>query len=106
MTSDARMRWADRWTYVFYVAVAATAYVGQVTAAHKWLGDVTVLEAAVPVAVLELGGIALAARADARRRLGERAYITWALAVAVAAFAVVFNFIGHAANGPPPAASR
>jgi hypothetical protein len=47
------------------------------------------------VAALELGGIALAARADFRRRLGETALATRVLSAAVAGFAVVFNWIGH-----------
>lgn len=81
--------------YAFYAAVAVVAYAGQVNAATEWLRWPT-LSAALAVAVLELGGIALAARADFRRRLNETALASRALSAAVAVFAVVFNWLGHA----------
>jgi hypothetical protein len=79
---------------VFYLVVAAIALAGQTGAAVYWLGWPWM--AALPaVAALELGGIALAARADFRRRLGETAYTARILSAAVAIFAVVFNWVGH-----------
>lgn len=88
-------RTANRLGATFYVSVAAVALAGQALAAVDWLH--WPLWLAVPaVAVLELGGIALAARADYRRRLGERAVWARALSAAVALFAVVFNWAGHA----------
>jgi hypothetical protein len=79
---------------VFYFVVAAIALAGQTGAAVHWLNWPVV--AALPaVAALELGGIALAARADFRRRLGETAYTARILSAAVAIFAIVFNWVGH-----------
>lgn len=78
----------------FYAGVAAVALAGQTTAATSWLNWPT--EFALPaVALLELGGIALAARSDYRRGLGERAVAARVLSAAVAVFAVVFNWLGH-----------
>src|SRR5689334_22823942 len=78
----------------FYATVALIALAGPRIAAHEWLGWPLVF--AVPaVAALELGGIALAAQSDVRRRLGERAVAARVLSAAVAVFAVVFNWIGH-----------
>jgi len=79
---------------VFYFVVAAIALAGQTGAAVSWLGW-PVITALPAVAALELGGIALAARADFRRRLGETAYTARVLSAAVAIFAVVFNWVGH-----------
>jgi len=88
-------RVADWLGGVFYVVVAATALAGQTGAAVGWLGWPVVF--ALPaVAALELGGIALAARADFRRRLGERAVAARVLSAGVAVFAVAFNWAGHA----------
>src|SRR6266511_3381703 len=88
-------RVADWLGGVFYVVVAATALAGQTGAAGGWLGWPVVF--ALPaVAALELGGIALAARADFRRRLGERAVAARVLSAGVAVFAVAFNWAGHA----------
>lgn len=79
---------------VFYGGVALVALAGQTGAAVHWLG--WHWTAALPaVALLELGGIALAARADFRRRLGENAYAARTLSAAVAIFAIVFNWVGH-----------
>lgn len=78
----------------FYASVAVLALAGQTGAAMSWLGWPPVF--ALPaVAVVELGGIALAARADFRRRLGERALAARVLSAAVATFAVTFNWLGH-----------
>jgi len=79
---------------VFYFVVAAIALAGQTGAAVHWL-NWPVLAALPAVAALELGGIALAARADFRRRLGETAYVARILSAAVAIFAIVFNWVGH-----------
>ncbi len=87
-------RLADRLGAAFYPVVAATALAGQAGAAVAWLHWPLVF--AVPaVAALELGGIALAARADFRRRLGENALAARVLSAAVAVFAVGFNWLGH-----------
>jgi hypothetical protein len=87
-------RVADWLGGAFYVGVAAVALAGQTTAAREWLG--WPVEFALPaVGLLELGGIALAARSDYRRRLGERAVAARVLSTAVAVFAVVFNWVGH-----------
>ncbi|WP_020522396.1 hypothetical protein [Catelliglobosispora koreensis] len=87
---------ADILSSVFYGGVALTALAGQISAADK-LGISSAI--AVPgIALLELGGVALAARADFRRRLGENAYAARILSGAVAVFAVVFNWYGHADN--------
>jgi hypothetical protein len=87
-------RTADVLGSLFYVTVAAIALAGQVAAASSWLHWRWVF--AVPaVGALELGGIALAARADFRRRLGESAVAARVLSAAVAVFAVVFNWVGH-----------
>src|SRR6185312_5038567 len=52
--------------------------------------------AAIPaVAALELGGIVVLANADVRRRLGERAIASRLLSVAIAAWAVAFNWLAH-----------
>lgn len=80
---------------VFYAGVAAVALAGQTTAAVAWL-HWPVAFALSAVALLELGGITLAAQADHRRRLGEQAIAARLLSGAVALFAVVFNWTGHA----------
>lgn len=86
--------WSGR---LFYTVVAGVALAGQTGAAVHWLHWSTI--AAVPaVGALELGGIALAARSDYRRRLGERAVAARALSTAVAVFAVVFNWLGHGSH--------
>lgn len=87
-------RAADGWTWAFYLATQFTAFVGQVAGAPGWL-HVAWYWAIGPAAILELGGIALSARADVRRRLGERAYIARALSAAVVVFAVLFNWYSH-----------
>jgi hypothetical protein len=85
---------ADALGGIFYGGVAIVALAGQTGAAVHWLG--WHWTAALPaVALLEIGGIALAARADFRRRLGEQAVAARLLSAAVAAFAVVFNWLGH-----------
>lgn len=86
---------AGRLGAAFYTAVLAVAWVGQTLAAVNWLG-VHWLIAAAAVSALELGGVTLAARADYRRRLNETALGARLLSAGVAAFAVVFNWLGHA----------
>lgn len=78
----------------FYVGVAGVALAGQTSAAVAWL-NWPVAFALPAVGLLELGGIALAARSDYRRQLGERAVAARFLSTAVAVFAVVFNWAGH-----------
>jgi len=94
MTTHVDGRPAARLAATFYAVVAAVALVGQTTAAITWLHWPWPI-AGIAVAALELGGIALAAWADFRRRLGERAIPARALSGAVAAFAVAFNAVGH-----------
>jgi hypothetical protein len=87
-------RAADIFGAAFYGGVALVALAGQTTAAVAWLH--WPVEFALPaVALLELGGIALAARSDFRRRLGEQAIAARALSAGVAVFAVVFQVAGH-----------
>lgn len=85
---------ANRLSAVFYTVTALVSLAGATTAATAWLGW-PVLPAATAVGVVELGGIALAARADLRRRLGERAVSARFLSAAVAVFAVGFQWWGH-----------
>lgn len=80
---------------VFYATVAVIALAGQTESATGWLR--WPVQFALPaVAALELGGIALTAHADVRRRMGERAVAARIMSAAVAVFAVVFNWVGHA----------
>lgn len=96
---------ADRWTYAFYGGGALAALVGQVWAAveHMPFPDTVpvwlrVLIVAPAVAVIEVGGVAMAARGDLRRQLGETALGYRVLSACVAAFAVLFNWFGHQAD--------
>ena len=78
----------------FYVVVLIVAMAGQVTGAVEALH--IPLVAAIPaVAALELGGIVVLANADVRRRLGERAIASRVLSVAIAGWAVAFNWLAH-----------
>jgi len=78
----------------FYVVVLIVAMAGQVTGAVEALH--IPLVAAIPaVAALELGGVVVMANADVRRRLGERAVASRLLSVAIAAWAVAFNWLAH-----------
>ncbi len=79
---------------IFYALVALVAVTGQTLGATEYLGWEWQL-AVLPAALLELGGIALAVFADARRRLGERAVAARVGAVTVAVFATWFNWISH-----------
>ncbi len=78
----------------FYAVVATVALIGQAQAATRWL-HWNPIPATVAVAAIELGGVVLMARADVRRRLGERALPAVVLSAAVAAFAVAVNLLGH-----------
>lgn len=86
--------WADRLAGTVYVCVAAVALVGQSTAAVHWLGW-PLLPSVAAVAILEVAAVAVAARADYRRRLGESAVVARLLATGIAAFMCVVNFVGH-----------
>lgn len=79
----------------FYAAVVLIALAGQAIAAVEWL-HWHPLPAVLAVAALEFGGIVLSVHALARMQLGERALAARALSAAVAAFAVAFNWFGHA----------
>ncbi|GIH11806.1 hypothetical protein Rhe02_98730 [Rhizocola hellebori] len=87
---------ADRLSMAFYAGVAVIALAGQITAAERL--ELSMLLAIPGMALLELGGVALAARADYRRRLGENAYAARVLSGGVALFAVLFNWFGHQPN--------
>lgn len=100
MTRKPDTRAADQWSTAFYVVVAVVALIGQTQAATRWL-DWHWIPAVVAVATLEVGGIALLARADVRRRIGERAIAAQLLSAAIAVFAIVINFVGHLDHGDP-----
>lgn len=96
---------ADRWTLAFYGGGAISALVGQVWAAadHIPFPDAMpvwarALVVAPAVAIIEIGGVAMAARGDLRRRLGESALGYRLLSAGVALFAVAFNWFGHQDN--------
>jgi hypothetical protein len=78
----------------FYVVVLIVAMAGQVTGAVEAL-HIPLIAAVPAVAALELGGIVVLANADVRRRLGERAVASRLLSVAIAAWAVAFNWLAH-----------
>jgi hypothetical protein len=79
----------------FYLVVLVVAMAGQVTGAVEALH--IPLVAAIPAVVaLELGGVVVLQNADVRRRLGERATASRLLSVAIAAWAVAFNWLAHA----------
>lgn len=80
---------------LFYAVVALIALAGQALAAVEWLGW-PLVPAIAAVAALEFGGVVLSRHALARMRLGERALTARAASAAVAAFAVTFNWAGHA----------
>jgi hypothetical protein len=87
----------------FYLSVVLVAAAGQVSAAPHWAG--WHLLGVIPlVAVLEFGGVVMAARADERRRMGERAYAALAISTAVAGMAAAINYVGHMAVGQTIAA--
>lgn len=86
--------WADRLAGTVYVVVAVVALAGQSTAAVHWLGW-PLLPALGAVGVVELTAVALAARADYRRRLGESAVAASVLSGVVAAFMTGVNWAGH-----------
>jgi hypothetical protein len=85
---------ADWFALVFYVAVASLALVGNVIASATWLPWPWELRGIV-MGVFELGGVAVAAFADARRRLGETALFANVMSVGIAASAVMLNWLGH-----------
>lgn len=97
-TLDADLRRSVRRTsymrQLFYVVVLLVALAGQVSGAVEALG-IPLLWAIPAVGALELGGIVVLANADVRRRLGEKATASRILSVAIAAFAVAFNWLAH-----------
>ncbi|MET8907923.1 hypothetical protein [Micromonospora sp. NPDC004551] len=77
------------------MVVLLVALGGQVSGAMERLGMPWYV--ALPaVGALELGGVVVLANADVRRRLGERAILSRVLSAAIAAGAVVFNWLAHA----------
>jgi hypothetical protein len=78
----------------FYGIVLTIALVGQADAAKHWL-HWHLIFAAGAVLALEVGGVAVSAYADARRRLGERAIIARLVSAGLATFAVTVNWQGH-----------
>lgn len=94
--------WSARWAYPFYAVAVTGAVIGQTWVALEHLS----WSPAVPVPVrvllvlpfalcLELLAMALAAMADERMRLGERAYGLRAFSAMVAAVAVGIQVTGH-----------
>ena len=79
---------------LFYFVVLLVALAGQVSGAVEALG-IPLIWAIPAVGALELGGIVVLANADVRRRLGEKATASRILSVAIAAFAVAFNWMAH-----------
>lgn len=96
-------RTADRLSAAVYVTVAVIALIGQASAAVHWIG--WPLPVALPaVAGVELTAVALAARADYRRRKAETALAARALSAAIATFMTAVNFVGHWVIGQQVAA--
>jgi hypothetical protein len=91
-TVDSRR--VDRALFVFYALVALVALAGQAGAAVQWL-HWTLPFALGAVGAVEFGGIVLSGYSDHRRGLGERAVFARTLSAAVAAGAVVVNWLGH-----------
>lgn len=100
--SDGSGGWSAPWAYPFYAVAVSGAVIGQTWVALEHLS----WSPAVPVPVrvlmvlpfalcLELLAMALAAMADERMRLGERAYGLRAFSSAVAAVAVGIQVAGH-----------
>lgn len=96
MSNEPNGKTANALSMAFYVGVAGIALAGQLLAIPHF--EITPWVAVPLVVVLELGGIALAARADYRRRKGENAYGARILSALVACWAVGFNWYGHADN--------
>lgn len=101
-SSDGSAGWSARWAYPFYAVAVTGAVIGQTWVALEHLSWSPA--APVPVRVLlvlpfalclELLAMALAAMADERMRLGERAYGLRAFSTAVAAVAVGIQVAGH-----------
>lgn len=101
-SSDGSAGWSARWAYPFYAVAVSGAVIGQTWVALEHLS----WSPAVPVPVrvllvlpfalcLELLAMALAAMADERMRLGERAYGLRVFSSAVAAVAVGIQVAGH-----------
>ncbi|MGI5179541.1 hypothetical protein ACQEVZ_24740 [Dactylosporangium sp. CA-152071] len=86
--------WTNKLKAVFYLFVLLTALGGQVSGAVEVIG-VPWWVAVPAVSVLELGGVVIMRTAEVRRRLGESAIFTYLLAVGIAAFATVFNWMAH-----------
>jgi hypothetical protein len=101
--SPSRAEWSPaRWAYSFYAVAASGAVIGQSWVALEHLP----LPPEVPIAVrvlavlpfalcLELLAMALAAMADQRMRLGERAYGLRVFSTVVAVVAVGIQVAGH-----------
>lgn len=89
------VRKAGRLRKVFYIAVLGVALGGQVTGVTESL-HIPLWAAGPAVAALELGGVVVLGNADVRRRLGEHAIASRLLSVAIAAWAVTFNWLAHA----------
>jgi hypothetical protein len=87
-------RIANWFGFGFYAWVSSLALVGSVIASGNWLHWDALFRIPICVA-LELGSIALAARADYRRIKGEKAYGYLALSALFAAVAIAVNLFGH-----------
>lgn len=98
---------ADQWTFTFYGLAAATSLVGQVWAGANhitldlpfWVKCVLITG---PVVVIEVFGVAMAARGDLRMRKGLPGLRYLVLSATAAGFAVALNFFGHASPSGGP----
>lgn len=88
------LRTANWFATAFYIAVACFALVGNVIASATWLGWPWQIRAPL-VGVFELGGVAILAFADDRRKKGETALVAQIMSAGVAVGAVVLNWLGH-----------
>jgi hypothetical protein len=78
----------------FYCAVACFALIGNVIASATWIDWPWQLRAPL-VGVFELGGVAVLAFADDRRKKGETALVAQGMSASVAVGAVALNWLGH-----------
>jgi hypothetical protein len=94
---------SDKIAYVFYSAAALTSVVGSALGAMSkipwppgyFTPPVEFFVAAVPVSVIELGGVVAAALGDVRRQLGERALGYRFISGSIAVGAVIWQLYSH-----------
>lgn len=79
---------------IFYVVIVSVSIAGATQSTQQWL-HWWLPFALIAVMTIELGGVTLAAHADRRRRMGERAIPARVLSAAVAGGAMAINYFGH-----------